>query len=345
MNKFRFLKDYLLSESGEVGVEAAESSESSEQNESSGVEKYMDDSNLPGESGNVENESEETSSEDSPSDLDSLLEGVDTGENPDLIQNLNDLGVIRAGMPVEFKDLDEVKELLSKGYDYTQKTQELSDSRKQAETELATERESFEKERADFNEQTGDYSEVTQQNDIMGEVLNDLQTNDPALFEEIALAYRNKQNSFNQQLNNPAFDKISKELAELKGSLTSQKETEVEKQHESIRESWNNELKEAQTAYAPKLRKLGIKADWDKVKEKWSSDATGNTNVKQALQALYGEEIQKAMANESKLAATKNKSSLRRGPEHVEQEISGNKGQHGSDSHMNYLEELLKKHG
>lgn len=53
--------------------------------------------------------------------------------------------------------------------------------------------------------------------------------------------------------------------------------------------------------------KLGVKVDWDKVKEIWSSDASGKMSVEQALNAVHGADFNKAYTSHHKLLATKNK--------------------------------------
>lgn len=336
-----------------------------------GMEKYLDDTNLEGlgveesaESESVDQdqpgEGEESNEEDAakkdgdgkPTLEEQLAEfGKDAegkageGENG-LLDQLNELGILRKGMPVEFDDVEKVKEMLSKGFDYTYEKQQLADQRReqeetftQREQEIASRLEEVENYRKQLDEQV-------LENQVMGQILAELKQNDPDIFNELQSAYQQRMGMFNMQNNHPALKQYGEKISELEKALQQTTQQKQQEESQSTVKEWEEGLNGVQKELGGKLRKMGVRPDWSKVKEVWQSDASGSTSVRQALLAVHGEQMLKAMESQSKLNQTKAKSAQRMGPQGSGSNNSKEQApsQHGERSYMGFLEEVARKH-
>lgn len=227
------------------------------------------------------------------------------GEANSFLEELNKLGIIHNGLPVEFDDPDTVKELISKGYDYTQKTQEVAEERKAFEAEITTQKETFEAERNAFQEEQQQNQHALGNYNVFQGMIADIQNSDPELFKELDYHFTKHQQQANQT--SPQVEALNQKIQDLESKLNGSVESEEEKKLGEIKQTWQNEVSELQTSFGPKLRSLGIKPDWTKVQEVWKADASNSMSVKNALFAQYGEAIEKAMANKSKIAETRAK--------------------------------------
>lgn len=318
------------------------------------MNKYLDESSPEmGEESSTESQETDTTMEDGqaeeqPSELslEDQLDSVETGEDAptgDILSMVNELGLIRDGLPVEYQSIDDIKEHLQKGFDYTAKTQELSEMRKQAEQELSQEREAFETERQQFEDQRNQLQGVINENDIMAEILSELQASDPDIFEEIASSFQKRMNLYSKQFNNPQVKALESKIGELEKSLGSKQEEDAAAKNGEIVKAWEQGLSEVQTAYAPKLKTLGVKPNWSEVQKVWQADASGNMTVKQAMLAVHGEDISKALEAKAKLAATKAKSSTRKGPDGLSGEGEAPQGNNQRYS-LSAIEKIAAKH-
>lgn len=295
MNFFKALLYILSNERGELDLSDVDDVEESFEDDNLDLGSDDDDATVP-------DDSEEPEGEKSLEDQLTELEGEEVDQS-DLLKMVNELGILRKGMPVEFDDMEKLKEVVSKGFDYTQKNQELADMRKQAETELSQQREGFEKEMAQFQEEKASHEQMLQTYPTLQATLTEIQNADPDLFAELDARYREVEARMGYQ--NPTLSKFEERFKSLEEKLESGKSQETDKQLEQIRESWTQELSEVQKSMAPKLRKLGIRPDWKKVQDTWKSDSEGKMSVKQALFAEYGDKMQEALNSLNKLAKTK----------------------------------------
>jgi hypothetical protein len=275
----------------------------------------------------VENESAETTetveassegqAESQPKSLEDALKDVEVEGQGDILSMINSLGLIRNGLPFEYDSPDAIKEHLMKGYDYTQKTQELAEMRKQTESELAELKQSFESERQTFTQEKEQVQEYLLQNDIMAEVLSDLQSMDGGIyadaFDVIRSLFQQKLNFHQKATSNPVVNSMKSELEQLKAQIGQNAKKEEVKKLDDIRQGWESELSKVQTSFAPKLKSLGIKPNWKQVQSAWQADATGKLSVEAALMAIHGAEITKALDAKAKLNETRAKSNLRQG--------------------------------
>lgn len=360
MNLFKMMFTLFIavmkSERGSVGAET------------SGIEKYMDDANLeslgagsstesddagdgqpsgePGDAGAAEmNGDGKPTLEDQLAEFgkDADNEGNEGGSG--LLDQLNALGILRNGMPVEFDDIEKAKEMLSKGFDYTQKTQELSQQRKEQEDAFAQEREAFSQEREEFESYREQLNDQILENQVMGQILMELKNNDPDIFNEIKSSYDQRMSVFNMQNNHPAFKQYGQQISELKKQLA---ETSKTKQHQEAQETvkgWETGLSEVQSEFGLKLRKMGVKPNWEKVKQVWLGDSSNSTTVRQALLSVHGDQMMKAMEAYTKLNKTKAQSAQRMGPTGDNKATSQTPSQHGNGTYLKDLEAIAAKHG
>lgn len=259
---------------------------------------------------NPEKEPQETTEETKALTPEEILnkveeEKVDPKANVELLNLVNSLGAIHNGQPVKIENVDQLKELVQKGYDYTKKTMELSEQDKVfKETQTKFEAE-YKQKQTELQEYEHSLAEVINETQIAGAVLAEMKATDPDLFADFAQRYQAEMNRRQQAASyvKPFEGKIQ----ELSGEIQSLKQQKIEQEKAGVRANWESELKTAQTNYAPKLAKLGIAVDWDKVKSTWAADASGKLTVVNAVGALYGDAIQSAYESQQKMLETKNK--------------------------------------
>ena len=258
------------------------------------------------------------------------------GEEDPFLKSVNDLNLIRNGEAIQYENKEAIISDLQKAYDYTQKTQTLSDERKQLETDFQTKEADFEASKKEFETYETEVRGALDENNIMGEVLAEMQVNDPELFAEIQQAFQNRMNNFNQSRNNPEVTTLRNELAEIKNSLAAQDQGKVDKEHAGIREQYEQEQTAYMTANAVKLKSLGLKVDDSKVQEIYAADSTGKMSYKAAFNAVYGEQVRSLIEGKAKLATIKAKAASK-GIAPAEQKVEKIEQDNSYDSYINNL--------
>jgi hypothetical protein len=306
----------MLSESLQQYLDQPESesqgSQESIENEST---EEVSTSEASNEKTEVEEAKGEKSLEDKLKDLDSEKEIKEEGTSNDLLSQLASLGITRKGLPVEFGDIEQVKEVLSKGFDYTIKTQELSEERKKFDEEKVNFENEFKSKLDEVESYRSQLDDKVVENEIMAGILQDLKSQDSDLFQLIAESFNKKMSEINFQKNNPIVQSLNKKVTELEKSLTQKQSIEQESKLKDIASSWEKGVQEVSSQRANQFKKLGIKPDWNKVQDHWKADVTGKLSVDQALLAVHGQEIVKALENFEKNKSVKAKSQNRVGPE------------------------------
>lgn len=359
---FTFFALVMRSERGSVGVEQEPAGEVS------GIEKYMDDANLetlgagsgteePASDGQPSEEPVDASEAEKEGDgkptLEEQLEefGKDadgkSGEGDNgLLDQLNALGILRNGLPVEFDDVEKAKEMLSKGFDYTQKTQELAEQRKEQEEALTQREQEINQKLEEVESYRSQLDEQILENQVMAQIISELQANDPDVFEEIKNAYQQKMGMYNMQQNHPALKQYGEKISQLEKQLQQTGQQKEQEENQTISKEWESGLSDVQSKYATKLKKLGVKPNWEKVKQAWQSDASNSTSVKEAFFAVHGDQITAAMEAANKLASTRAKSSLRMGPQGQGKPASSQApSQHGHGTYLKDAEAIAAKYG
>jgi hypothetical protein len=243
----------------------------------------------------------------SPEDI--LKQVAEQKEDPaqfaELLKGVNSLGMIRNGLPVNVDSPEQLKELIQKGFDYTQKTMEHAEAVKAREAEFQQKESSFKELEGQLAQKEQEIQQTIFTNQIMGAIVQDLQAEDPELFAHLDALYRKKENAYMAQ--RPLQKEFEGKISELEKKLSS---FETQKQTEElgkIKQGWESELSDVQTKFAASISKLGVKPDWDKVKKAWTADATNSMTVEQAFYAVHGKDIVAANESYKKLLQTKTK--------------------------------------
>jgi hypothetical protein len=234
---------------------------------------------------------------------------------PDLLKLLNDEAISRNGEPVKFESVEQIKELLSKGNDYTQKTQELASQREEYEADIKQQYETLETERAELAQAREDQGEVAIHNEVFGEVLENLKESDPDLFEDIQRAFQKGMANHNRSVNNPAVTAMQKRLDEMQGKMDKGAEDKRAEELKGIETEWNEGWTSLESSILPKFKKMGVNVDEKIVADAWGKDPDGKMTPEEAVWQVYGKQIQKVMDAKLKHQKTKSDSQRKRGPE------------------------------
>jgi len=232
--------------------------------------------------------------------MNSLLgEKAENGQiNNELISQLNALGFVHNGQPFELKNAEEIRELVQKGRDYTQKTMAHAE-------EVKAKTEHFAQLEKQFVEKEQHIETQVYENKIVEDILLDAKENDPELFNLIASLYNRKVSEFQRQ--QPMMKKYDQTINQLKTEIEGIKGQRQGDELGKIKQGFQAEMSDVQTKLAPQFSKLGVGVDWAKVQDAWKADASGSLTVEQAVYAIHGKEIANAYNSYKKLLETKNK--------------------------------------
>lgn len=317
------------------------------------IEKYLGDDNPSSESESSTTESnqveashadqadqasgEQVQSQSDEKSLSEMLKDVGPEEKQDdFMQKINELGIIRNGLPAEFNSVDEIKEMLSKGYDYTVKTKELSKQREEVEAQIGQQRQEFEQQKQEFETYKQSVQTELVANNVMLEVLQDFQNHDPDTYNEIVRNFQQRLGAYTQSINNPAVKNLETEISSLKDALKKFEGQKVEEQNSRVFEEWENGLKQFQKEHLSKFRSLGINPDYKKIQEIWANDVSNKMTFDQAVWAVHGDALQKQLESKAKLEATRRKSDQRLG-----QDIGQSKTVN-SENNESYMDTLMR---
>jgi len=242
--------------------------------------------------------------------LDSLKLEDEEGKEKSLSDLVNSLGITRKGTPVEFKDDDEIKEMLSKESDYTVKTQEHAEAVKNWEAESTKKDEAFNSEIEEFNTYKDSVQNEILSNQVMQNLMADLKESDPEYFEELEGRYNNAMETHFASQDNPMINGLKETIAAQDEKINQIIKKDEEKEFQFEQKKYDDGISNIQKQWGAKLKTLGVSVNYDKVLESYKA-AGGKLDVKQAFQAVNGESITKAMESHKKLIETKAKSNLR----------------------------------
>lgn len=222
-----------------------------------------------------------------------------------LLEQINSLGMIFNGQPLKIESPDQLKELVQKGFDYTKKTMAHAEEVKAKNEEFAQMEAKFKQIEEQLQQREVEHNEILRDSEIFTNLIMQWKTSDPDLYDYLAKAYSGELSKYGQtQLIAQKYDGKIKELNDKFAKL---EQVKTQENLSKIKQSWESELSEVQTKTGGYMAKLGVKVDWDKVKQAWMADATNSMSVENALHAVYGKDIAKAYESHKKLMATKNK--------------------------------------
>lgn len=264
-----------------------------------------DDSSLEGQADASQQTSE--GKELSPEEI--LKQVAEQKEDPaqfaDLLKGVNGLGMIRNGLPVSVESPEQLKELIQKGFDYTQKTMEHAELVKAKEVEFQQKEASFKEVETQLAQKEQEIQQTIFTNQIMGALIEEMQTEDPELFAHLDALFRKKEHAYLAQ--RPLQKQFEGKIGELEKKLSGLEQQKQSEELGKIKQGWESELSDVQTRLAASISKLGVKPDWNKVKQAWTADATNSMSVEQAFYAVHGKDIVAANESYKKLLQTKTK--------------------------------------
>ena len=249
---------------------------------------------------------ETTNEETSAKDILAKINEEKPEVNQALIDQINAIGAIHKGMPISVNSPEQLKELLQKGFDYTQKTMAHAEESRVKAEEFAKREASYQEKDNAYAQREKELENVSHENRIMESMVRKWQTDDPELFAYIQQAYQKEVNSYEMQ--KPLISKYENQFKELNDKFSRLEQGKQQEQLGSIKNGWEKELNDVQTQSAAALNRLGVTPDWKKVQEAWTADATGKLSVEDALYAVHGKDIAKANESYQKLLVTRNKS-------------------------------------
>jgi len=223
----------------------------------------------------------------------------------ELIEKINALGAIHNGLPITVNSPEQLKELLQKGFDYTKKTMEHAELARSKAEEFSKLDVQYKEKEAVLVQKEQEIQNTVFENNIMEGMLLKWKKQDPELFDYVSQAYQ--QEVGQHEANKPLISQYENRFKEYDNRFAQMENGKQQAELSNIKKSWESDLNDVQTKQAAPLMKLGVKADWEKVKAAWSADSTGKMSVEEALYAVHGKDI--ALANQSyqKLLASKNK--------------------------------------
>lgn len=237
----------------------------------------------------------------------------DQNGSTNLLDMVNNLGMIRDSLPLEMSSENEIKEAIMKGMDYTVKTQELAKEREETEAQLSEQVTAHEQAIQEFETEKEKFSEDIHAGKIFGEILEQVKDQYPEVFQEIQGEFQRNMSLYQNSINNPVINAQNQRMKALEDKLSGQDETALNQQAETIKADWEKGLGEAQKEFGSKLKSLGITPKWSDVQKAWQADTSKSMTVQAALFSVYGPAITKGLESQKRLADTRAKSSQRNG--------------------------------
>jgi hypothetical protein len=245
--------------------------------------------------GNWEEEKPE-SKEENPQGSEEVQDaGQDTDEKS-FIERINSLGMIHAENPLKVESIDEVKNLVQMGKDYTVKTQALSEERKVFETERDAAQNELNQAIDSFNQQYKELEGQIQELQQWQFALKELEAKDPDLFSEVQRTYSEIGNRFKNPI-------VEQQLAAMRAELAETKKGLAQRESKAVVDEFERD-KAAMSATEQSMKELGVNVDWNKVKAEWKETGLPLNKV---VGSMYFDQVTKAQASKAKVETTARK--------------------------------------
>jgi hypothetical protein len=196
------------------------------------------------------------------------------------LEEVNKLGIIHDDKPISIDSPDKLKELVSKGYDYTHKTQALASERKEWDAIK-------EKAIGEYNKSIEDHEAKVQQFEsqlrdlqIWNNVVDQLKEQDPDLYSDLVAIAKKERSQFENPVINSMMSNFQKEINQLKEQQKA-REMDMALQKFDVEAKTNKEL-------IDQVESVGLKVDLAKVKDTWAKQGC---TFKEALGMLYADKI------------------------------------------------------
>lgn len=211
-----------------------------------------------------------------------------------ILEQINKLGLVHNDTDLKVESVEQLKNLVQQGFDYTKKTQSLADERKSFEVEKGSAEKELMSAIEDFNKQSEGLSAQLQELELWGHTIERMKSEAPDVFEEVQALFDGTRRQYDNPMFKNQIESLRKEFSETQNSLKQRENQAIIDQFEREKGSMGDIEKS--------MSDLGIKVDWDKVKSEWVN--TG-MDLKKVVGSLYFESITKAQASKEKVAATK----------------------------------------
>jgi len=241
--------------------------------------------------------------------LKQMAEQKDTTDYTKTLELVNGMGLSRNGQPVKVESAEQLKDLVLKGFDYTFKSQEREKEYLAKQEEFAKQEAAHKELVAAFESERQQHAESLHNYNLIADLIKDVQAEDPELFAHLDSLMIKKQQAFERETQH--LRKYEATITELKTIVASLRQEKEKENLTLIKSDWEASLSNTQAQLGPQLAKLGVKPNWDSVKEAWAADSTGKMSVEQALYAVHGKDIVAAHQSAKKLIDAKNKVNAR----------------------------------
>lgn len=181
-------------------------------------------------------------------------EGVDQTALTALLEQVNGLGSVHSGQPIKVDSVDQLKELIQKGFDYTKKTMAHSDAVKLKDEEFNQREAKFTERETQIAQKEQELQSVVIENQLITNMLTRWKTEDPDAFEWISSQWQREMNTYNQQ--RPVIAEYEKKIGSLESRLNKFEEGNSQKQLSDIKQEWKRALQKC------KVKKLRPYQSW-----------------------------------------------------------------------------------
>jgi hypothetical protein len=230
-------------------------------------------------------------------------EAAPVTEESAILEQINALGIIHNESPFKVESVDQIKELMQKGQDYTVKTQALSNERKDFESDRDATKAQLNEEIDRHNAEVKGLGQKLQELEQFVFTIEQLRTSAPDIFEEVQRFHKETERQYSNPIINQQLEAIRAENAATRAENEEIKKSLFRRENELIIDSFDSKFA-ALAPHEQSLKELGIIVNRDAVKEKWA--ATG-LEPEAIVDAMYAKMERQARASKSKVQATTQK--------------------------------------
>ena len=175
--------------------------------------------------------------------------------------------------------------------DYTKKTMAIADERKSYAQKVSA----LEAKEKSFSETMTKSKERLEQLEELDYFIDHIATANPELLDTI----KSELGGFRTHYANPIVKNLQKKLEAIESTFSKH---DTDREVMKVKSQYDNEVSTLQKDLIPEIESLGLKIDMDKVNKIWEAGEDAGITVKQALNALYGDEIRNLYKSKIKVS-------------------------------------------
>lgn len=294
---YEAIADEALSALKDAPADQATEADSTESGQEQSLEEERTPEDIAKELSDAEDDDQSESEEDQPETESAEEEEPEEGSESD-----EELYEVKVAGETQKVTLDELREGYQREADYRRKTQELSDERKAYESESEQAYTDLETRFNQLQESEQTHVKTLQLAQQRDSFLAQLENSDPGLFQDI----QNRFQQFTQQYNNPVIQDAQTKIQSLEERIETMGQ---EREDEQIRKEFETDLSATKDKYRGAIEKLGLKVDWDKVKQNYID---GAKTVGSAFLQEYGDQLMTRYESRQKVENTKRRAEAAR---------------------------------